>query len=129
MVHDIQRGFKVLTHHFCSPLQGGGPVWDGIALPHALPMVALDTGDHDCGVGWSYCSSIKDALLIGGLWPAGRPSTVFEVQAGADAIQRGKKRRSSMLKLVRQCTPEEIGLAMAKMSIVLSPHADHMCAE
>ena len=45
---DIRYGYKVLTHHYCSPIHGGAPLWDSQSLPSELPQVALDTSAAEC---------------------------------------------------------------------------------
>lgn len=39
---NVRDGFKVLTHDFRPPVQGGSPVWDG--KRKTLDRVTLDTG-------------------------------------------------------------------------------------
>ena len=36
-------GYKALAWQLGSPIQGGGPIFDG-TLPYTLPKVAVDTG-------------------------------------------------------------------------------------
>jgi len=38
--------WKLFTHDFCSPLQGGKPACDG-SLPFTLPSVKLDMSDEE----------------------------------------------------------------------------------
>lgn len=46
--------YKILTHDFCSPLQGGDPLWDGKTLPYELPKVEVDSGSQECSYGWNF---------------------------------------------------------------------------
>ena len=124
----IRTGYKVFTHHLCSPIQGGAPLFDG-ACPTELPAVALDTGGVECGPGWNYTADLATAFRIGGLWPTGRPSRAFVVEASADAIERGDKRRASRLTIVRAVTPEEERAALRSFSRVFGDHAERMTDE
>ncbi len=63
-------GYKILSHNWRAPLQGGQAVCDGI-LPVTLPAVALDRSDADCGAGWNFCGSLTDAAKIAGYWRDG----------------------------------------------------------
>ena len=121
-------GFKVVTHDLCPPIQGGPPLWDG-ALPHLLPAVHLDTGPDECSAGWNYCERLSTALRIAGLWPTGRPSRGFLVEAGPDAIVRGDKRRASRLTIVRETTEDELDAAILELSAPFGVHAERMAAE
>lgn len=68
----LREGWKVFTHDYHSPLQGGPAVWDG--RDHAiLPSVDLDTGLATCAGGWNYCATLADAYQVAGLWSDGRP--------------------------------------------------------
>lgn len=125
---DIRHGWKVLTHDFCSPFQGGAPIWEGIPVV-TTPTVALDTGPADCAAGWNYCSELATAFRIVGLWPTGRPSVAVAVIASADAIERRDKRRASSLTLVRLATAEEIHGATRRLSKPFGPHADAITVE
>jgi hypothetical protein len=114
------KGYKLLTHDYCPPLQGGRPVWDGKELPFCLPRVDLDTGPAECAAGWNFTKSLVDSFKIAGLWPNGRPSLAFVVEC-ADCIERGNKCRSAELTLVRRATEEEIAVAIEEASIPFKP--------
>jgi hypothetical protein len=112
----VTIGYKILTHDYRSPIQGGVPVWDGRDLPFTLPTVRLDTSEADCAAGWNYTSDLATALRISGFWPDGRPAACFVVEPSADAIERGDKRRCSQLTLIRRCSDDEIRAAIADFS-------------
>src|SRR5579863_3122125 len=82
--------YKLWTHDFCSPIQGGKPVWDG-SLPFTLPPVTLDISDVECGAGWNFTDNLAKGFKIAGLWPNGRPSLVSIVEPTDDMIQRKDK--------------------------------------
>lgn len=69
--------YKIWTHDFCSPLQGGKPVWDG-SMPFTLPTVKLDTGSEECSHGWNFVDDLAKGFEIAGMWPNGRPSCVAD---------------------------------------------------
>ena len=74
--------YKVLTHDFRPPIQGGDPVLPaGVTFPYQLPMVEADASDAECGAGWNACANIETAIRIAGEWPDGRPSKVFEMRS------------------------------------------------
>src|SRR3990167_7326797 len=124
----IDSGWKLLTHDWCSPLQGGPPLVTG-PLPVTLPRVALDTGPADCAAGWHYCADIATAWQIAGMWPTGRPARVLAVQAVGEAIERGGKRRAASLTLLREATAAELTAAFAQRSAPFGIHAASMAAE
>jgi hypothetical protein len=70
---DIRHGYKILTHDWRPPIQGGEPLCDGV-LPVTLPTVALDTSDEECGAGYNYCGTLVEASRIAGWWGNGRPA-------------------------------------------------------
>ena len=109
-------GWKVFTHDLRSPIQGGPPVWDG-TLPTSLPVVALDTSASECAAGWNYAVSVESALYLAGLWPTGRPSRVFVVEASPDAIERGDQRRASALVVSRELPEGEIAAAYVLLAM------------
>ena len=111
MTSDIRQGWKVFTRDWRSPIQGGAPVCNG-TFPFTLPTVTLDMSDRECGAGWNYTATIAEALTIGGMWPDGYPSRVVAVQASTDAIQRGSKRRTRQITLLREATNNEISDAV-----------------
>lgn len=89
------EGYKVFTNDLCSPIQGGSPVWDG-TLPYQLPAVHVDVDAEldGCGAGWNICREAASALRIAGLWPNGRPSRLYRVEAhDPDVIERKKNCR------------------------------------
>ena len=130
MIHSPrQPGWKILTHDYCSPIQGGPPVWDGTTLPFTLPLRGLDTSEAECGAGWNYCDDLAVAFKIGGFWPTGRPSVALVVEPAADALARGDKRRASGLTLLRLATAEEISVAIDRFSLIFGVHAQAMADE
>ncbi len=118
--------YKVMTHDYRPPIQGGDPIWSGADLPYTLPVVELNTGQHECAAGWNFTDNLATALRIAGLWPNGRPSAVFEVTPSSDAIQRDDKWRSSQLVLLRQLEEAEIRDGVLEMSQVFGKHAAQM---
>ena len=129
MENGLRQGYKILTHDYRSPLQRDEPIWDGITLAYTLPPVVLDTSEAECGAGWNYCASIAEAIPLCGLWPTGRPSTVFAVEASADAVQRGNKRRASRLTLLRQCPESEVVSAIRGFSGIFGAHQERLTEE
>ena len=120
--------WKVLTHDYRSPIQGGEPLFNG-TLPYRLPVVRLDVGPAECAAGWNFTDNLATALRIGGSWPDGWPSTAFEVEPSADMIQRDDKHRASSLRLVRAATAEEVSIAVLELSAAFGTHAETMCRE
>jgi hypothetical protein len=118
--------FKVLTHDFRPPVQGGDPVWDGETLPFALPATALDTSSVNCGTGWNYTDDLATALKIARLWPDGRPSLCLYVEPSADAVVRGDKHRCSVLTITGRVPREEVLAAFAVLSKPFGEHAEAM---
>ena len=110
---DIRHGYKILTHDWCPPVQGGGPLCAG-TLPVTLPPVPLDLSERECGTGggYHYSAELHQAARIAGFWRTGHPARCLVVTAAEDAIERGDKRRSSSLTLDRLCTEAEIQAAM-----------------
>ena len=122
-------GYKVFTHDFRSPIQGGKPVWDG-TFPYTLPTVPLDTSRDECGSGWNFCINLANAFTIVGWWPTGRPSLGVVIEPAPDAIQRGTKWRTSAGTLVRAATEEEISAAIDETSVTaFGRHAAYMADE
>lgn len=68
--------WKVLTHDWRPPIQGGDPLCDGTTWPVTLPEVGVDATDAGCGAGWNCVTDLAAGLRIAGLWPTGRPSRV-----------------------------------------------------
>jgi hypothetical protein len=121
--------YKVLTHDFRPPLQGGEPIWDGVTLPFTLPQVALDTTDDECAAGWNCCACLLDALKLTGFWRSGRPVVPLVVEPSPDLVTRGTKSRASQLTIVRRATGAEIADAITDFSAVFGEHAAVMAAE
>jgi len=122
--------YKILTHDFCPPLQGGKPIWDGVTLPFQLPTVALDTHTViESSYGWHFVEDLAEGFKIAGLWPTGRPSVVLAVTPSADALACGTKRRASSLRLDRLATEAEIRAAVVRLSEGFGQHAERMAEE
>ena len=80
-------GFKIFTHDFRPPIQGGNPVWaPNLGLPYELPTVRLDTSEAECAAGWNYVTDLAEGFRIAGLWSHGRAAAVFAVEPSADGI-------------------------------------------
>ncbi len=119
--------YKVTTHDYRPPIQGGDPIWhSGAGLPCTLPATELDTTEHECAGGWNFTDNLAAALRIAGLWPSGWPSAAFEVEPSSDAIRRGEKYRASQLTLRRLLTEAEIRDGVLEMSQVFGKHAAQM---
>jgi hypothetical protein len=125
---DIRHGFKVFTHDWRSPLQGGDPI-KVKSFPHALPTVKLDTSTAECGPGWNFCGDPATAFRIAGLWPTGRPSRLTVFEASEDAIARGDKRRASSGTILGEATEAQIEDAIRTLSIPFGEHAEYMAQE
>lgn len=125
------KAYKVLTHDLRPPVQGGEPVLPTeCVLPYQLPPVAVDTSSNDCAPGWNACAEAHTALRIAGLWPNGRPSRLFVVNAAdADVLTRGDKLRAPTWLVERECSEEEIGALVRRLSEVFGEHADEMVTE
>lgn len=121
------RGWKVFTHDLRPPVQGGEPVWDG-TLPHVLPVVKVDRSAAACARGWNFARLPETAFRVAGLWPDGRPSRLFAVEA-EDTVEAGDKVRASSLSIVREATPEEVTAAISALSAVFAPHSEWMLTE
>ena len=121
----LTTGYKLFTHDFRSPLQGGNTIWDG-SVPFELPKVQLDRSGSECGAGWNYCESIEQAWKIAGMWSVGRPNVAVQVQASDDAIEQGNKRRCSQLNIVKRCDESELRAALNRFSIIFGDHAQTM---
>jgi len=128
MMTDLHHGWKILTHDWRSPLQGGPPVCDG-RWPVTLPAITLDTGPEECAAGWNYVADIPTGWRIAGCWPTGRPARIVLVEGSADAIQRGTKRRASSLTLVREATDSERRAAWQDFSAPFGVHAGRLARE
>ena len=121
--------YKVLTHDYRPPLQGGEPLFTG-SYPYTLPVVAVDESDEECSAGWNACADAATALRIAGLWPDGRPSRVIEVVTDAAVFARGDKLRASTWTLVRELDEAtEVRDAVRRLSEPFGDLADEMVAE
>ena len=126
---NIREGWKVLSHDYRPPIQGGEPLWDGVTLPVTLPVTRLDKSEADCAEGWNYCGSLATALKIAGLWRDGRPVVAVRVEASADAIERQTKRRASQLTIVARAANVDIEAAIRELSEPFGAFADDMTRE
>lgn len=123
------QGFKIFTHDWRSPLQGGYPLLhDDVQLPFILPTVEVDTSSQECGKGWNFCRSIQDAAAIAGFWSTGRPSKIVLVTALDQVYERGQKIRTSKLEITRLATDEEIQDSMLVLSS-WSKNSQHLADE
>jgi hypothetical protein len=130
---ETAQGWKVLTHDWRPPVQGGDPVCDG-RLPVTLPTVRLDTGRSECApgtTGWYFSSDLATAVGIAGLWPNGRPARGLLVTPSSDAIVRGSKRRAASLTLEREATESEWEMAIRELSgrFSFGEHQERMVSE
>ncbi len=121
--------WKLLTHDYRPPLQGGEPIWDGKALPFSLPRVHCDSSSVECGAGWNFVRTIEDGFRIAGLWRDGRPATVLAVEPDGKYFERGNKLRCASLSLVRRATDDEVYSAIGEFSKVFGAHAEAMALE
>jgi hypothetical protein len=126
---NLREGWKVLSHDYRPPIQGGEPLWDGVTLPVTLPVTRLDKSEADCAEGWNYCGSLATALKIAGLWRDGRPVVAVRVEASADAIERQTKRRASQLTIVARAADADIEAAIRELSAPFGAFADDMTRE
>src|SRR3989304_8323521 len=88
------RGWKVLTHDYRPPVQGGKPVGDGTAGA-VTAKVQLDRSADECGRGWNFTRRPETALRIAGLWPDGRPSRVIRGEGQGGGGVRGGQCRAA----------------------------------
>ena len=110
--------YKVLTHDFRPPIQGGDPILPAtVAFPYRLPTVEVDTSDAQCGAGWNACADIETAIRIAGEWPNGRPSQVFELRSvrGARPLKRGDEIRAATWDVRGLVTPSALRDARARL--------------
>lgn len=119
------KGYKVFTHDLCSPIQGGAPVWTG-EVPHELPTVELDKWHDECAAGWNFTHDIKTGLFIAGLWPNGRPSRIFSVEATGTVVERGNKIRSDKVTIISEVSEEDICTAIHDFSFCFKNYQKHM---
>ncbi len=121
------KGYKIFTHHFCSPIQGGKAIWDG-TVPFDLPEVPLDETAARCGEGWNFVADIATGFQYTGMWPTGRPVVVAAVST-EHAIQREDKMRAANLRIERLATKEEIEDAIRQLSKPFGDLAEEMVSE
>ncbi len=129
-------GWKLLTHDFRPPIQGGAPLFDGVTFPYTLPTVDCDTSGRHCSFGWNFVHTIADGFHIAEMWPTGRPCAVLQVEADAP-LERGDSHtrysvtmlRSPDLTLLRHATDDEIRTAIYDFSAIFGDLRDAMAAE
>ena len=123
----VTLGWKVFTHDLRPPVRGGNPVWNG-SLPHTLPKVPLDRSANVCGNGggWHFSLAPQDALRIAGLWPSGRPSRLFVVEAEGEVVVRGDKCRAASLTIAREADESEVEVGVRVFSAVFHLHVEWM---
>jgi hypothetical protein len=120
------KAYKIFTHDFRSPLQGGEPVWDG-SLPYQLPAVKIDMGPQDCAAGWNACADPVTASEIAGLWRDGWPARLYEVEAPGGCVwARGNKLRSNTWTVTRELDMRD---TIRELSQAFGSHADEMALE
>lgn len=103
--------YKILTHDFRPPIQGGHPILPAsVTFPYRLPTVEVDTSDAECGAGWNACADIETAIRIAGEWPNGRPSQVFRLRSvqGACPLKRGDKIRAATWDVMGPVAPSAL---------------------
>ena len=122
-------GWKILTHDWRPPIQGGDPLCDGTIFPVTLPKVTLDTGGARCAPGWNFTRDIETGLRIANFWGGGRTRRVCLAEPSADWVERGDKLRCSQLTLVREATEEEIRGAIHRLSKPFGKHQDAMAEQ
>mgnify|MGYP001597995997 CR=1 FL=1 len=106
------KGYKILTHDWRSPIQGGSPLCTEDQLPLTLPVTVCDQSHNDCGKGWNFCPTLVQAARIAGFWRTGRPARCLVVEATGEIVIRGNKCRTTQLQLQRVATHDEIRQAM-----------------
>lgn len=122
------KAYKVLTHDYCSPIQGGKPIFDG-KLPFTLPVVKVDSSEKECAAGWNACREIYTALQIGGLWPNGWPSKCYEVETEHPVVERGNKVRTVSWDLIRLVSESEIKVVVEELSEPFGKFQEEMVNE
>src|SRR3990167_194321 len=110
MIKANQR-FKIFTHDWKSPIQGGEPL-NITSFPHILPKVSVDISSNECGEGWNYTKTLIEAVRIVGYWPTGRPAQITVVQPLDKEFERGRKCRTAQLEIIRLATETEIKQSM-----------------
>ena len=103
------EGWKIFTHDWKSPLQGGEPILLSTPeFPVLLPKVEVDSSSSECSMGWNFCHDIQTAAKIAGYWGAGFPSKIVKVRAVGKVVDRVSKVRSDQIEILRLASPEEI---------------------
>ena len=118
--------WKLLTHDYRPPIQGGEPIWDGTTLPFKLPRVKVNKGRAECAPGWNSVRDLAAGMRIAGLWPSGRPSAILVVEPTGTVVERGDKTRSSGLTILRRATDAEILDGLRTLSAPFGDHAERM---
>jgi hypothetical protein len=95
------EGYKVWTHDYRSPIQGGDPVWDGV-VPCELPVVELDRSAEECAAGWNWCRTPLEAVTVAGLWRDGWPCVLTRIEPAGAVVERDAKCRSEGLRIVER---------------------------
>ena len=93
--------YKVVTHDWRPPVQGGDPICDG-RLPYTLPIVEVDSSAVECAAGWNFAREPHTALRSAGLWPDGEPSRLLVCEVGDKGVKRGNKLRRATGVLLRE---------------------------
>jgi len=138
-------GWKITTHDYRPPLQGGDPIFGG-TFPQVLAPVEVDESDAECGAGWNFCRTIADGFPIAGMWRDGRPSAIFACETdGPVVVRKGTSDsfpmrvfkighpfapiRTGSLTLTRFATDEEIRAGLREFSAMFGAHAEAMAEE
>src|SRR3990172_7168013 len=114
MTEATLKGWKVLTHDYRPPIQGGNPVWDS-TLGQTTPKVAVDMSAAGCGAGWNFTTRPETALRIGGLWPDGRPSRLIRVETAGAHVVWGDKCRTEQIVWGREAGPAKVRSAVTAL--------------
>ena len=121
--------WKILTHDWRPPIQGGEPLCRTEDLPLTLPLVSIDTSDRECGAGWNFVDDLGTGFRVAGLWPFGRPAVALVVEPMGEVVTRGDKKRCAQLRLLREATTEEVQDGIVTLSRPFGDLADAMAAE
>lgn len=120
----LTRAYKVFTHAYRSPIQGGDPIWDG-ALPFTLPKVAVDESYLECAAGWNACVDEVTAVQISGIWRNGWPARLYAVETCEQVFKRGDKLRAATWDVVEE---RPIAPVIQRLSKAFGPHEQAMYA-
>ena len=103
-------GYKILTENNFSPIiRSSNPVLPvGFTLPYTLPKVKLDMSDAECGEGWNFSKTIKEAFDICRIVGRYGIHNIYKVEGSADSIIRGNKIRCSQLTILDRISSEEL---------------------